>query len=200
MPPASPEGRLHLVLKPRSEQVYEPDFVLETPLIRFVAYGRRHRVFGWVSLAADRLTDLLNSCEELHLEEVETEDFDDRPPRWSDEVIIRRSDLIAVHGSGPRGDETRREKTRLHAVAMQSGNYLIAGHLHVAPGADADESLRGRPAMVPLTDAWIEYWTGDERKHRATGTIIVNRERTDWVRPITKRELTAGQLRPESRR
>jgi hypothetical protein len=199
MPSGSPEGRLHLVLQPTSEEVYEPDFLLETPLIRFVAYDRSQRVFGWVSLVADRLTDLLNSCKELHLEEVETAGFEDRPARWADEVIIRRTDLIAVHASGPRGDEARRKKTRMHAVAMQSGNYLIAGHLHVAPGADPDESLRGRPAMVPLTDAWIEYWSGEERKHRATGTIIVNRDRTDWIRRITKRELAGGQLRPKTK-
>ena len=50
--------------------------------------------------------------------------------------------------------------------------------------------------MIPLTEAWIEYWTGDERRHRSTGTIIVNRDQADWMHQVTERELVAGYLRP----
>ena len=50
--------------------------------------------------------------------------------------------------------------------------------------------------LIPLTEAWIEYWTGDERRHRSTGTIIVNRDQADWMRQVTERELVAGYLRP----
>jgi hypothetical protein len=42
--------------------------------------------------------------------------------------------------------------------------------------------------MVPLTDAWIEYWSGGERRHRSTGTIIVNREEADWIRVATNED------------
>jgi len=189
-------SRLHLILQPTFEEVYEPDFLSETPLIRFVAYARDHRVFGWVRLEADRLTDLLNGCQELHLEDVEIAGQLDGQTRSLDEFIIGRKALVAVHASGPAGDETQRQPTRVYPIAMQSGDYLIGGHLHVVMPDDPMTSLARRPPMVPLTDAWIEYWMGDERRHRSTGTIIVNRDLADWIRPATERELTAGYLRP----
>jgi hypothetical protein len=193
----SPPGRLHLVLQPTFEEVYEPDFLFDAPLIRFVAYDRERRVFGWVRLEADRLTDLLNGCDELHLEDVEIAGHADGVTEALEEFVIRRGDLVAVHASGPAGDETQRQPTRTYPVAMQSGDYLIGGHLHVVSGDDPTASVQERPAMIPLTEAWIEYWSGDERRHRSTGTIIVNRDQADWIRQVTQRELVAGYLRPK---
>ena len=193
--PSSP-SRLHLVLQPTFEEVYEPDFLSETPLIRFVAYDREHRVFGWVRLEADRLTDLLNNCDELHLEDVEISGHEDGTTHAAEEFVISRRELVAVHASGPAGDEMQRRQTRIYPVALQSGDYLIGGYLHVASGADPMASVHERPAMIPLTKAWIEYWAGDERRHRSTGTIIVNRDQADWIRLVTERELLAGYLRP----
>ena len=193
---ASSPSRLHLVLQPTFEEVYEPDFLSELPLIRFVAYERHHRVFGWVRLEADRLTDLLNGCEELHLEDVEIAGHEDRTTRSLEQFVIGRRALIAVHASGPPGDETLRQPTRLVPVALQCGQYLVGGHLHVLSGEDPLASAQQRPPMIPLTEAWIEYWTGDERRHRSTGTIIVNRDQADWMRQVTERELVAGYLRP----
>jgi hypothetical protein len=193
----SPPGRLHLVLQPTFEEVYEPDFLFDAPLIRFVAYDRERQVFGWVRLEADRLTDLLNGCDELHLEDVEIAGHADGVTHALEEFVIRRGDLVAVHASGPAGDETQRQPTRTYPVAMQSGDYLIGGHLHVVSGDDPTASVQERPAMIPLTEAWIEYWSGDERRHRSTGTIIVNRDQADWIRQVTERELVAGYLRPK---
>lgn len=197
MTPSPPsQGRLHLVLQPTFEEVYEPDFLWETPLIRFVAYGGEHRVSGWVRLEADRLTDLLNGCEELHLEDVEIAGHDEGTSRSADEYVIKRRELVAVHASGPTGDETLRQPTRRYPIALQSGDYLIGGHLHVLSEEEPMASLQERPPMIPLTQAWIEHWSGDERRHRSTGTIIVNRDMADWIRPVTERELAAGYLRP----
>jgi hypothetical protein len=189
---------LHLVLQRTAEEVFEPDSVADAPLIRFMAYGVHHRVFGWVRLRADRLTDLLNAHEELHLAEVEIESLEDGITQPVDDIIIHRRELIAVHATGPRGDQARRQRTRTHPIAIQSGNYLIGGHLHADPGADPIASLGGRPAMLPLTDAWIEYWSGGERKHLATGTIVVNRDEADWIRVVTDEDLIEGGLRPTS--
>ena len=109
--------------------------------------------------------------------------------------MILRRELIAVHATGPRGDSTRRQRTRTHAMAFQSGNYLIGGHLHAEPGTDRSH-VGGGPTMLPLTDAWIEYWSGGERKHQATGTIVVNRDEADWMRIVTDEDLINGGLRP----
>jgi hypothetical protein len=152
-------------------------------------------VFGWVRLRADRLTDLLNTHKELLLTHVEIESLDDRVTRSVDEVLIRCSELIAVHASKPRGDEARRRLTRTHPIAIQSGNYLIGGYLHAPTGSDPIASMGERPLMVPLTDAWIEYWSGGERTKQSSGTIIVNREQVDWMRVVTDEDLFSDLLR-----
>lgn len=196
MDPETPPACLHVLMQRLPEEIYEPDSVSEAPLVRFVAYARQHRVSGWVRLHSDRLTDLLNAHEELLLTDVELEPLPDGDARSVDRVLIDRTDLVAVHASGPRGDAALRRRTRTHALAIQVGHYLIGGHLHAPPGSDPIDSLRDRPAMVPLTDAWIEYWSGDLRTRHAIGTLIVNRLQADWIRVVTDDDLLEGVLRP----
>ncbi len=188
------DTRLHFILQRSPEEVFEPDAVCEAPLVRFVAYGREHRLFGWVHLRAERLTDLINTHRELELCDAEIESLEDGRTRGIDRVLIDVDELVAVHASGPRGDVSLRHRTRTHPVAMQSGSYLIGGHLHAPPGADPVRSFRERPGMVPLTDAWIEYWSGGQRTKHAIGTIIVNREAVEWVRSVTDDELLEGAI------
>jgi hypothetical protein len=190
-----PDSRLQFILQRTAEEVFEPDSVCEAPLVRFVAYAREHRLFGWVHLRAERLTDLINAHRELELAGVEIEDLEDGRTRTADQVLIDVRELVAVHASGPRGDASLRRRTRTHPVAIQSGNYLIGGHLHAAPGLDAVRSFRERPRMVPLTDAWIEYWSGGRRTKHSIGTIIVNRDVAEWVRTVTDDELVDGTIR-----
>lgn len=190
-------GRLQLVLQRRAEDVFEPDSVADVPFVRFAAYGAHQRVFGWIRLNADRLTDLLNTHDELHLVDVELESLASGMIGTVDEVVIRRHDLIAVQASGPRGDAALRKATRTYPVAIQSGNYLICGYLHVPPGADPIGNARERPAMIPLTDASIEYWVHGKRDHQAAGTIVVNRDAMDWIRVVSHEDLIEGLLRPE---
>jgi hypothetical protein len=192
-----PPGRLQLILQPTPEEVFEPDAVVEAPLIRFTAYSAHQRLFGWVRLDADRLTDLLNAHQELCLINVELEELPNRRLGTVDEVVVRQSDLVAVHARGPRGNEQHRRRTRLHPVAVQAGNYLIGGYLHVPPGTDPLLAVYERPPMIPLTDALIEYWDGGKRRHQSSGTIVVNRNATDWIRIVTHEDLIEGLPPPD---
>jgi hypothetical protein len=105
-----PPGRLQLVLQPTGEEVFEPGAVTQVPLIRFAAYVANQRVFGWVRLDADRLTDLLNAHDELHLIDVEPRG---PPKRMAQERS--RSSFVSVTSSypatGPRGDAGRWQAT-----------------------------------------------------------------------------------------
>ena len=192
-----PPGRLQLVLQPTAEEVFEPEAISDVPLIRFAAYVSNRRVFGWVRLHEDRLTDLLNAHEELHLLNVGLESLPNGWPGTIEEVIVRRRDLIAVQASGPRGDAARRQPMRTHPMAIQSGDYLICGYLHVPVGIDPLSSVRTRPSMIPLTNASIEYWLHGRREHQASGTIVVNRDTADSIRMVTHDDLIEGNLRPE---
>ena len=198
MPPYTPPDRLHFFLQRTSEDVFEPDYASAVPLVQFAAFGRDHRLFGWVRLRADRLTDLLNTHEELLLTDVDIENLDDGGTRAVDEVLVRCGELIAVHASGPRGEAPLRRRTRAHPIVIQAGNYLIGGYLHSPPGSDPIANVGERAPMVPLTDAWIEYWSGGNRTAQSIGTIIVNREQVDWMRVVTDEDLCGGLLRPAS--
>jgi len=193
----TPPSRLELVLQRTDEEVFEPGAITDMPLIRFAAYVANQRVFGWVRLDADRLTDLLNDHDELHLLDVGLESLPNGWPGTVDEVVIHRRDLVAVHAAGPRGVTARWQATQAHPVAIQSGPYLIGGYLHVPPGMDPIESARSRPPLVPLTDALIEFWAHGRCEHQSIGTIIVNRDKADWIRVVTHDDLIEGHLRPE---
>jgi hypothetical protein len=196
MDPQLSPGRVQILLQRTPEEAFEPDSVAEAALVRFVAYDHRHRMAGWVRLDAERLTDLLNDHDEIVLTDLELERLEDGRARSVEEVVVRRDDLVAVHASGPRGGAALWRRTRTHPVALQAGRFLIGGHLHAAPGADPLAELPGRAAMVPLTDAWIEYWSGAERTKHSVGTIIVNRRQADWIRLVTDEDLLEGLLRP----
>jgi hypothetical protein len=193
---AKPAGRLRLVLQRASEDIHEPDEPTDPPMVRLTAYAGHRRMFGWLQLDADRLTDVLNACAELHLRDAQVEDLATGRSQPEEEILIARRDLVAVTVGRPRGDPALRRPTRTHPVAMQSGDYLVGGYLHVVPGVDPLANFRARPTMVPLTYAWIEHWSRDARSAQAIGTVVVNRDRVDWVRVVTDEELIGGQLRP----
>ncbi|HEY7735687.1 MAG TPA: hypothetical protein VH813_02715 [Candidatus Limnocylindrales bacterium] len=168
--------RLCLVLERIPETVFEPEFVADAPLIRFEAYADRGRIFGWVRLREDRLTDLLNQHPELLLVNAELEDLDDGRRSSADEILVHREQLIAVHASGPRGHAHLRQPTTSHPVSVHAGPYRIGGRVHAPPEVDPVLSFQQRPAMVPLTEAWIEYRTGHIRERQAVGTLVINRD------------------------
>lgn len=192
-----PPGRLQLLLQRTSEEVFEPEAATDVPLVRFSAYTARQHVYGWVRLRADRLTDLLNAHDELQLLDIEVETLGGNLLGTLDEILIARDELIAVQASAPRGQVHRRVHTRTYPLAVQAGQYLMYGHLHVPPGLEPLEHARTRPPMIPLTDAVIEFWEHGNRRHQSSGTIVFNREAVDSMRLVADDDLIEGLLQPE---
>jgi hypothetical protein len=174
-------SRLRLVLERVAESVHEPEFVTDAPLVSFEAFVAEHRVYGWVRLDADRLTDLLNAHDELLLANVLVEHLGSGRSISADEAMVRRSELIAVRASGPRGDAALRRETVPHAVVVESGPYRIGGFLHAAPGIAPELRVHGGEPMVPLTEGWIELRSEDAITRRRVGTIIVNRDLAESI-------------------
>ncbi len=185
-------SRLRLVLERVPEEVHEPELVATQPLICFDAFAAGHRVYGWVHLDADRLTDMLNDHAELQLGNVLVEDLVSGLTVAADEAIVHRDELIAVRASGPRGSADRWEDTVSSPMLVESGPYLIGGHLHAPPGVDPLARVRGREPMIPLTEAWIAYRSGDATIRRRVGTIIVNRHLASRFQAVTAEDLEAA--------
>lgn len=184
--------RLCLVLERVPEEVHEPELAAERPLLGFDAFAAGHRVYGWVRLDAERLTDMLNEHTELGLTNVLVEDLEDGTTIAADEAIVRRDDLVAVRASGPRGSPARREETVAWPTLVEAGPFLVGGYLHARPGADPLARVRNGEPMIPLTDAWIAHRSGDAVVARRVGTIIVNRHLVTRFRSVDQAELDAA--------
>jgi hypothetical protein len=177
--------RLRLVLRREPESLSVSPLVVSGPetqrQVEFVAYAEDCLLSGFVRLAADRLTDLLNDHDEVELIDVFVQDLAAGPGRQVAEIMVRREELLMVQAVNPRGHRGRRTKTRQFPVAMQIGPYHVRGYIHALPGSDPISGFRRRRPMVPITDAWIEYVVGKTRQRRRVGTLIVNRELVDWI-------------------
>jgi hypothetical protein len=156
-----------------------PDTLL--PLVDFVAYAADCVLYGRVRLAAERLTDMLNTHDEFDLVDVMVERLDGLGAVEVKAVVVPRDELLLVHATGPRGNHERRTRTREHPLAFQVGPYDVRGDLHAFPGHDPLLTIRRRKTMVPITDAWVEYQVGAERRRQRVGGLVVNRDQIDTV-------------------
>ena len=152
--------------------------------VAFVAYGVDCILSGRTVLEADRLSDMLNDNDEYALVGITVERLDDGMPLQVDEVVVARDELYLVHASGPRGDAARRRHTLPRHVAMKLGPYEVQGFLHGLPGADPIVSIRRRKQMIPLTGARIAYVVNGEPREDELDTVILNRERIEWIAAV----------------
>jgi hypothetical protein len=151
------------------------------PMVDFVAYAEDCLLSGRIRLQAERLTDMLNEHEELLLVDVMAQPLREPDIVEVTEVLVRRDELLLVNATGPRGDQTRRTRTRPTFVAIHIGPYAVRGNLHAYPGFDAVAGIKRRRPMVPLTDAWVDYAFGGRPLRQRLGTAIVNRDRIDLI-------------------
>jgi hypothetical protein len=152
--------------------------------VNFVAAAEDCVLFGRTYLDGERLTDMLNTFDEIALVGVTVERFDGEPPMTVDEVVVRRDELVLVHASGPRGDRARRQKTAQQHVAIQMGRYRIRGFYHGLPGTDPLAAILRRKVMVPITNARVMYTIGGEEREVRVETVIVNRDQIDWIEAV----------------
>jgi hypothetical protein len=187
----SPVRRPKLFLEHLPEAPHEPESVVDAPLVGFDAFFIDQRIFGWVRLSADRLTDLLNAHEEIDLDNAQLEQLTDERVAWIDRMVVIRDRLIAVRAGGPHGNPAMRQHVRLHQLAVRAGSYRMGGYLHARPGVAPLAEVRDRPTMIPLSSAWLEYWVDDRRKGQWVGTILFNRDRADSIDVVRERDLDA---------
>ncbi len=159
-----------------------PDVAPIASEVEFAAYVEDCRIFGFWRHDAERLSDALNANEEYQLHDVLLAALNDGHTNDARELLVRRDELLAVRGAGPRGNPARRARTRPSPITLKTGPYTIHGYLHGPPGADAVRQISRRKPMVPLTEAWIEYPAAGELHRARVGPIIVNHETLDWIR------------------
>ena len=153
----------------------------EAARLEFVAYAAERLLVGSIQLDADRLTDLLNTCDEVELVDITWLGLDGEIGETSS-ATISRSDLLVVKAGLPRGNPARRHGTRQVPVVAAIGPYVVYGYLHSRPGSDPMVDLGRRATMVPLTDASICYERNGALHREDASTLIVNRDRAHSIR------------------
>ena len=149
--------------------------------VEFSGYTEDCRIFGFVHLAGERLSDALNELDEVHLESVLLVALEDNRAVEVRDLVVTRDELIAVRASGPRGNAARHIRTRPSPVAVKAGPYIVRGYVHGPPGGDPLRRFRTQRPMVPLTEAWMEYEAGGTPHRARIGPLIVNTTFVDWV-------------------
>ena len=167
------------------------------PIVELTVYAEDSVAFGRLALSADRVTDLMNERTEFEFVDTFLQSLDDSHGLQVRTVVVARDEIFAVAVGGPRGDPERRRRTRAIAVALRVGRYDVSGNIHVVPGTDPVMGFGRRRMMVPLTEATIEFDSPDGRQHSRSGTILVNRDLTDWIGPATRSDVRPPELVPE---
>lgn len=161
--------------------VSHPGAAVLHPMVDFVAYAEDCILSGRIRLRADRLTDMLNDHEEVHLVDVMVQSILEPEAVEIKEVVVPRDELLLVHATGPRGDLSRRTRTRQTYVTINTAPYVVRGNLHAVPFLDAVAGLPRRGPMVPLTEAVVDYPMAGEWRRQRVATVIVNRRAIDNV-------------------
>jgi hypothetical protein len=151
-------------------------------LTPFIGYALTRRFIGFVECEGERMTDMLNRAESIVLHEAFVESFEDETVANIGDGEVDRSSLYAVEASGDRGETMRRIHTIRHRLHVQLGPYSALGLLHSLPGQMPLPYLHARGPMIPLSDATIGFAGRGGLQLRDVGTLIVNRDKLDWVR------------------
>jgi hypothetical protein len=167
--------------------------------VEFAAYAEDCRLFGFMRLRADRMTDVLNDQSDYSLTDVMVVRLADGVATQMVGLTVHRDELLAVRAAGPRGDPARRSRRRPFPITLQTGPYIIHGYVHGFPGADPIQQIRRRLPMVPLTESWIEYQSAGQQHRARVGTIIVNHESWDWARLSRDDEVKLPDLPAETK-
>jgi len=178
--------RVFLRASPAAEPEDAPSGPPPPPVVGLTVYTGDSLAFGYLPLTAGRVTDLMNEHESFEFVDTYLESLEDRHGLSLHTIAIARDEILAVAVAGPRGDPARRTRTRPIPVELRIGPYDVRGNIHVVPGTDPLISFRSRRAMVPVTEATIEWETPDGRRSARWGTVVVNRLPTDWIAPARR--------------
>jgi|SRR5579884_4033948 len=164
--------------------------------IEVTGFAADCRIYGRLTLTAERLTDLLNGQDPIVLQHVLLESLEDGHLVELPELTVHREDLYAVVGSGPRGSSHRRVRTRPYPVELALGPYLVTGQLHALPGANPVVAMLRRGPFVPLTNAAIAFVQAGEQRSDVVDTLLVHRLLVDWVRPARESPVVLPVVEP----
>ena len=167
------------------------------PIVELTVYAGDSAACGQLALTADRVTDLMNDRAAFEFVDTLLESLEDGHEVMMRSILVRRDEIFAVAVAGPRGDPKRRTRTRPIPIELRVGRYDVSGNIHVIPGTDPIIGFRRRRVMVPLKEATIAFDSPDGRKLLRFGTLVVNRDLTDWIALASRADVRPPSTLPD---
>ena len=181
-------GRLESRTSAATEGPQPASFVAD-----FHAFAADCLVSGSIDLGVLRMIDLLNERATYQISGAVLHSLSDGHAVRTGALELDRMELVAVHGTGPRGDRHRRIQTIQRGVVVRSGPYTILGFQHRSPAGYALSAPNLPRAMVALTDATVAYAMAGHVLVRRAPVLIINGRLVDSIRAREPGEYLHGK-------
>jgi hypothetical protein len=154
--------------------------------VDFYGYTGDCTVSGRLEITGRRLSEMLESAEDLAITDATLRGFRGEPAARLSQLTLGREDLFAVEASDPARDgSSRRIHTVRHLVRLVCGRYTIVGELHALPGAPPLRAMLHRRSVVPLTNCTVSFERAGEVEVRRAQVVIVNGWRIDGAETVS---------------
>jgi hypothetical protein len=163
---------------------------LASELAPIELYTANSRIVGWIASQGLRVTDVLNSQDELRLwhpspgpldatsKPTSVDDLDSG--EWESLATAR---VILAMPPEWRASRQLRLHRRLRRAALTAGPFSVTGNVHLHPGVEVGTHLlRGHP-FLPLTDAYILH-SGNPPFEHVVSVVIVNTAHVGQLTPL----------------
>ena len=137
------------------------------PLAPVRVYTADATIDGWVYLAGQRLSDVLNVEELLSVSSIPIR------PGQHDWVAMERSEALLVAAPPRIADRRLRSHRVKRNILVLSGHYVVRGLVHMMPGIELDHFLaRSGQHFLPLTDTLVTSSQRSEIEDRHPALLV----------------------------
>lgn len=167
---------------------------LATDLVPIELYTIDLRIVGWIAPNGLRVTDMLNTRDELRLwrpspgpmDDTDMPSPDDAPGEAGDSGewhSLRTEHVILAMPPEWRASRQLRLHRRLDRAALVAGPFSISGNIHLTPGVEVGPHLLRIQPFLPLTDAYILHNQEPHFEH-VVSVVIVNASHVSQILPL----------------
>jgi hypothetical protein len=171
---------------------------VSTELAPIELYTADARIVGWIAPHGHRVTDLLNSQDEIRLWRPSPGPLDatdapvhatqsphlatpyDDSGEWQS---LHTASVILAMPPEWRASRQLRLHRRLRRVAVAAGSFSITGNVHVPSSGEIGPQLLRRRTFLPLTDAYLLH-RGEPPFEHVVSVVIVNTAHVDQIVPL----------------
>lgn len=150
-------------------------------------YTADSRIIGWLAPQGQRVTDLLNSSDELSLWRPSPGPIEGTAPatpgsegEWQS---LPTDVVILAMPPEWRASRQLRLHRRLRRVAVAAGPFNVTGNVHLHPGVEPGAHVWRNQRFVPLTDAYLLH-SGEPPFEHVVSVVIVNTAHVSQFVPL----------------